>query len=150
MDKLMADAYDCALKSPCLHRHGAIGTINGKVIGKGYNHYYVPNNVLFECKEGNSCHAEIDLLHRICKQYKITNIEDLNKKKLFKKLKIYVIRITNGNNIMNSAPCFHCTKVLKKFNVKEVIYSNDDGSFNSCKMKYYSTNKITNGNMNYY
>ena len=149
MDKLMSDAYICALQSPCLHRHGAIGTINGKIIGKGYNHYYVPSNILFECKEGKSCHAEIDLLQRICKQYKINNIEDINKKKLFKKLKIYLIRITSGNNIMNSAPCFHCTKVLKKFNVKKIIYSKDDGTFYTCKVKDYRTNKITNGNVKY-
>ncbi len=147
MFKLMSDAYSCALESPCLHRHGAIGTINGKIIGKGYNHYYVPNNGLFECKEGHSCHAEIDLLYRICKKYKITKISDINKNKIIKKLKIYIIRISNGNNVMNSAPCFHCTKVLKKFNVKEIIYSNDDGSFDSCKVKNYTTDKITNGNI---
>ena len=32
-------AYDEALKSHCLHKHGCVACINGKIISRGYNNY---------------------------------------------------------------------------------------------------------------
>jgi tRNA(Arg) A34 adenosine deaminase TadA len=68
-------SYACteALKSPCLHKHGCVATINGKIIGRGYNHYRTWYNDNF-CSDGCSCHAEIDALRNVWRQYYKSNL----------------------------------------------------------------------------
>lgn len=65
-----------------------------------------------------SLHAEIDAYSKI-KNYK--NIP--------KKLDLLVIRITNGGNLAESRPCFHCINILakSKLNIKNVYYSTSGG-----------------------
>jgi|TARA_B110000003_G_scaffold41324_1_gene38444 tRNA(Arg) A34 adenosine deaminase TadA len=62
--------YACmeASKSPCLHKHGCVATINGKIIGRGYNNYRTWSNDQF-CSEGCSCHAEIHALRDVWRQF---------------------------------------------------------------------------------
>ena len=68
-EQLAMYAYNEALHSPCLHKHGCIASINGKIIGRGYNNYRIQSNSPFE-SEGCSCHAEIDTLRNIYRTFR--------------------------------------------------------------------------------
>ena len=45
-----------------------------------------------------------------------------------KNLKLYVIRLGNDDQLMQSRPCDGCISWLKIFNVRKVIYTGDDGN----------------------
>lgn len=62
-------------------------------------------------------HAEIDAYTKI-KNYK--NVP--------KKMDLLVVRITNGGNLAESRPCFHCINILAKsrLNIKNIYYSTSD------------------------
>ena len=64
-------AFNEALKSPVLMRHGAVAVVNRKIMGRGYNHYrsYSRDNfIVNSC----TCHAEIaslrNMFHTCSKQ----------------------------------------------------------------------------------
>ena len=60
-------AYNEALKSPCLQKHGCVATLNGKIIATGHNNYDSHINNYF-VKQPCTCHAEINTLYKIMKQ----------------------------------------------------------------------------------
>lgn len=66
-----------AHKSPCLHKHGCVITVNGKIISNGHNNYRTCFNDQFYCQDC-SCHAEIhalrNLWYKFCRK-KINNIK---------------------------------------------------------------------------
>jgi len=67
--KFASEAYDVALKSPCLHKHGCVATMNGKIIAHGYNNYQVRKKIpILKCDDC-SCHAEMDAIRKIYRQY---------------------------------------------------------------------------------
>jgi deoxycytidylate deaminase len=45
----------------------------------------------------------------------------------------------------DSAPCSDCTQVIKGLNIKKIIYSKDDGSFDIVKTQNYTTKHISLG-----
>ena len=64
-------AFNEALKSPVLMRHGAVAVVNRKIMGRGYNHYRShskDNFIVNSC----TCHAEIaslrNMFHSCCSQ----------------------------------------------------------------------------------
>ena len=130
-----------ALKSPCLHTHGCVACINGKIISRGFNNYDTYNEDIFGPYYG-SCHAEMHALRYIWIRYKHLNTNKQNK--ILKKITIYVVRIAS-NGVLNSAPCVDCMNTLKEFNIKNIIYSNNYGGFTLCKTIHYYTNKFTMG-----
>jgi len=84
--------------------------IGGKKVVIGFNNTtnwnYMP-----------TLHAEIDAYTKI-KNYK--NVP--------KKMDLLVVRITNGGNLAESRPCFHCINILakSKLNIKNIYYSTSD------------------------
>ena len=57
-------AFNEALKSPVLMRHGAVAVVNRKIMGRGYNHYRShsrDNFIVNSC----TCHAEIASLRNM-------------------------------------------------------------------------------------
>tara|TARA_Y100000768_G_C23523752_1_gene471576 strand:+ start:45 stop:317 length:273 start_codon:yes stop_codon:yes gene_type:complete len=58
---LASYAFDEASKSPCLMKHGCIAVMNGKIVGRGHNHYRTMSSDKIISKMC-SCHAEIDTL----------------------------------------------------------------------------------------
>ena len=54
-------AFQQAKMSPVLMQHGAVVTINGKIIGRGFNNYrtYSSDNFI---KDTCTCHAEVAAL----------------------------------------------------------------------------------------
>jgi deoxycytidylate deaminase len=61
---LISNACVQARLSPCLHKHGCVASMNGKIIARGYNNYDVCSKDPFG-KQECSCHAEMDTLRRI-------------------------------------------------------------------------------------
>jgi len=56
-------AYE-AEKSPVLMRHGSIAVANGKIRGRGYNHYRIYSKDTF-INNSCTCHAEIACLRNM-------------------------------------------------------------------------------------
>jgi tRNA(Arg) A34 adenosine deaminase TadA len=56
-------AYE-AEKSPVLMRHGAVAVVNGKIVGRGHNHYRSTSRDNF-IKNTCTCHAEIACLRNM-------------------------------------------------------------------------------------
>jgi len=64
---------------------------------------------------------------------------------LFKKVTIYVVRKGCDDEIRDSAPCYYCTKQLKAFNIKRIVYSNAEGNFTAQKCSEYQTTHVSHG-----
>ena len=56
-----------------------------------------------------------------------------------------MVRVNNKGEIKDSAPCVDCTHKMKEFNIKKIIYSNNDGDFTTCKVCDYETDHVANG-----
>lgn len=54
-------AFQEAKQSPVLMKHGAVVTVNGKIIGRGFNNYRTYSSDKF-IKNTCTCHAEIAAL----------------------------------------------------------------------------------------
>ena len=75
------------------------------------------------------------------------NDRNINKvRKYVKKLNIFIVRINNQNNIKSSAPCIYCFKIIKLLEFNKIIYSEDNGTFTTCKPNSY---KITHTSVGY-
>lgn len=64
-----------ALKSPVLMRHGAVAVANGKIMGRGHNHYRTYSKDHF-ISNTCTCHAEIASLRNMfhcCGKHSNTN-----------------------------------------------------------------------------
>ena len=85
--------------SELMMRHGAVAVQNGKCIAKGHNNYrtYSSDNIL-DPAECCTCHAECDVLHKLCKLGKQGQ----------KRITIYVTRIGQNGDLRESAPCCDC------------------------------------------
>ena len=62
--KFITSASIEAEKSPVLMRHGAVAVVNGKIMGKGYNHYRSSSSDGF-ISNCYACHAEIAALRNM-------------------------------------------------------------------------------------
>ncbi len=63
------------------------------------------------------------------------------------RISIYVVRKgLHGNSYKDSAPCTRCAKFMKSLNIKNVIYSNSEGSLTKCRVKDYTTTHTSQGN----
>lgn len=131
-------ALDEASKSTLLMQHGCIAVLNGKILAKGHN------NIRSHSKDGLlhfrkccSAHAEIHVLHKLC-------IHELSTK-IVQKLVLYIVRRSRSGEMVESAPCFHCTLRMKKLNIKAIVFSNSDGELEKRRMSEYDTDKLTYG-----
>lgn len=62
--RFIVEATSQAMKSPVLMRHGAVAVSNGKIMGKGFNHYRSNSKDDF-IKNTCTCHAEIACLRNM-------------------------------------------------------------------------------------
>ena len=56
------------------------------------------------------------------------------------------MRTDNEGNYRNSAPCKNCFNVICQLNIKKIIFSSDENSFEIHKPKDYKTTHISHGN----
>jgi hypothetical protein len=64
-------------------------------------------------------------------------IEKKNVLKKVKSLDVYVVRVNNLLELGDSAPCIDCYNTLLKYNVRNLIYSCDNGEFTKVRIKDY-------------
>jgi len=121
-----------ALKSSMTQKHGCVAVSNGKIIARGYNSHYKMSRNSTLC----SCHAEQDVLKKCIKSFK-------NIKKL--KISIYVVRCDSTGNYTLSIPCKMCYDEMKKFRIKNIIYSNKDGELIKCPFNDFISDFTTSG-----
>jgi deoxycytidylate deaminase len=100
---------------------------NGKPLYRGQNH--LRNSYNNECI-CYSTHAEMDVLYKLLKSYKIQPFKDFID---LSKHVIIVVRIGRDGLIKNSRPCNNCLDIMSKYRIKKIMYSNDNGSFNTEK-----------------
>ena len=135
-DTYVALACEQANKSNALYKHGCIAILNGKIIARGFNHartrcrYNIIDN---PC----SCHAEMDVLKKCLK---ILSLKQL------KKVTLCVVRMSTGGHVVSSVPCYFCTKQIKKYNIKKIIYSDENGDLKRNKISDFESNYITYAN----
>jgi tRNA(Arg) A34 adenosine deaminase TadA len=131
-------ALEEAAKSTLLMQHGCIAVLSGKIIAKGCN------NIRSHSKDGLlhyrkccSAHAEICVLHKLC----ITELPP----KVVQKIVLYIVRRSRSGDMVESAPCFHCTIRMKKLNIKAIVFSNSEGELEKRRMNEYDSDKLTYG-----
>lgn len=130
-------AINIAMQSNQHYKLGCIIIKNGKVVCKNFNDKRSRlNGKNFVC-----IHAEINCIHNLLKYEK-------NYRKL-KNYSILVLRIgkdDNGNIILrNAKPCKYCTDSIKKYGLKKIIYSNDDGYLEKIKLNNFESDYISKG-----
>lgn len=132
-EKFASIAAEESYKSKMFQQHGCIAVIKGKIAARGYNSYY---KVPFDKNICTSCHAEQDVLKNIIK-----NVKNPYKTKI----NIYIVRSKKNGGFMQSEPCLNCYNQMKKFNIKYIIYSTEDGKLNKSLLSDYNTDFITSG-----
>ena len=115
-------------KSVLRYRHGCIATYGGKIIARGCNTQKYD-------KDTCTCHAEVNVLHKLYNNY--THKHQTNKiKRIFRKTTLYVSRLSQAGISHDSAPCVNCLNVIKLYNIKRIIFYLDN--------EYYIINPNTN------
>ena len=122
-----------ARKSPIYSRHGCLAVVSGKIMARGYNSYqtYSKDDLI---RGSCSCHAEINVLRKCLKR----NISG--------KINLYIVRVSNNNiDMVSSAPCLDCVNVMKSFNIKTIVYSENNNHLIKISFKDYKIKHITSG-----
>jgi len=106
-------------------------------------------------KVSNTIHAEVNTIIKYVDLYRRKGYKDIDIRRKLGKETLVVIRIakkidthldTNKENqLKNSAPCSECIKFLKKYNIKKIIYSIDDGSLEFSRVKELDNTHISRG-----
>ena len=63
-----------------------------------------------------------------------------------KNVNLYVVRRNSFGQMKDSAPCTQCSKMIKKFNIKNIIYSNSEGSLVKMRARDFHTTHVSLGN----
>lgn len=81
-----------------------------------------------------SKHAEIDVLNKI-----------KTRKKMPKKIDLFVIRLTKTGMLAESRPCFHCIQEMEKscLNIRYIYYSTKDGKIAKEKLSHMMNSPLT-------
>lgn len=99
------------------HKHACALLKGGKILAIDVNN--IRNRIVN--------HAEQNVLHRF--------------KNLFGCI-LFVIRVVRENQVADSKPCFHCTKLIKESGIKKVCFSTDHG-FEIVKVSDLENNHFT-------
>ena len=137
-DKFFSASLSEATKSELLFKHGCVATYGGKIIARGCNTYkcYSSNDDFIH--EQCSCHAEINVLRQIYynhshKKHKLNRI--------MKKTTLYISRYSNNGESTNSAPCVKCLAVIKRLNVRKIIFNLNNEHFEYNSKDYYTSHR---------
>ena len=142
-ENFLAIASHYASKSTMNSRHGCIVVLNECMIANGFNHLrnYSNDKMLKHCY---SCHAEIAAVRNAIKFTKIKQHDIQRQNSLLKRMTLYVVRLNNDGEFLDSKPCSHCYCTLKEIGVKNVIYS-DGMSFSTINFRDEIPCKVSTG-----
>ena len=126
-------------KSTMQQNHGCVAVMGGRVVAKGFNSdrcYSSDGFLLNTC----SCHAEIDVLQKLHKSLlKKGKLQKADK--LFRKTTLYISRFKENSDTYNSAPCLDCLIMIQKFNIKRIIFYQDNTCHIVNPKKYITTHR---------
>ena len=122
-----------ATKSIENYRHGCVAVSSGKIIAKGHNHNRTVSQDGLISNKVCSCHAEIDVLRKCLK------------KNITQKITLYIVRIGNSDLYLSSNPGIECYKQMKKFHIKSLVYSENDGSLTKIHMRNFKSEYQSSG-----
>jgi len=108
MEKIIHTAIELAKKSTMRKRYACIITLNGNIIGTGYNIQKEYSRHELD-QERYSYHAERNAI-----------ISIKNHRFILKQCKVYIIRIDNQGNVYPAIPCELCCKFLKRNGIKGI------------------------------
>jgi tRNA(Arg) A34 adenosine deaminase TadA len=120
-ERFIASARYYASLSDMYCHHGCVAVMNGVEIGNGYNSLrnYSKDKIIKNCM---SCHAEICAVRNAIKRTKL----DVGDKTRMRHVKLYLVRVANNGGFLDSRPCSQCYSQLKKWGIRNVIYSEKD------------------------
>lgn len=140
--KLIAIARNCAMQSDVSFRHGAVLFANSnKIISFGYNRH----GDRLQKTWAPTIHAEASCLAQI-----VGSIIARDRSRLLRQLRILVIRISANGQLVNSMPCRNCVTLMRKFGVKRVIYSDENGNIVNCSINNIPSDYISDGYRHHY
>lgn len=154
MESIYSQCLVQASKSNLLYRHGCIATYGGKIICKGCNTTTYSTDEFI--KNNCTCHAEINVLRRMYQKYQRQSKEE-KIRKIFRKTTLYISRLTNSGQSQNSAPCVECLLMIRRFEIKRIIFCNNKIYYSIDPCKYETDHhsygklyieKMTNSNSN--
>jgi hypothetical protein len=58
---------------------------------------------------------------------------------------IYVVRKNSLGELCDSSPCVDCYETLKKYNIRNLVYSNEEGKIKKIRLKNYEPKTISLG-----
>ena len=90
-------------------KHGAVLVKGKKIISTGYNQPSCNTHMY------KSIHAEMQTIINAKK----------TRQSIDKYCVLYVVRVTNSGMLALSKPCDHCMSLIKKNNIRNIIFSND-------------------------
>ena len=64
-------------------------------------------------------------------------------------MELYVVRVNRQYEVKYSAPCKNCLNIIKKLQIKKVIYSTENNGFEIVKPKCFNNDHITFGCRNF-
>lgn len=113
MDLAVERAIGAACTASGAFRHGAAVVCRNEVVAVGRNHY-------LDCHPRlHSVHAEMDALMKVPRRLRR------------KPMSIVVVRVAGDGHLRLSRPCPICQKLLEKFRITKVYYS-ENGSLTTC------------------
>lgn len=121
MDELIQMAIEQARKSDLTQKHGSILVCNDQVFA-GYNHFAGH-------RSNFAIHAEEHVIRRYLEWCRTKYFSDNYIRRKLKKAVLITIRVKN-DSIKCSAPCRDCIELIKRFEIKHIIYSDQDNEQN--------------------
>ena len=144
------EAANVAIKSELNYRHGSVLMNGNRILSSGYNQS--------RSKYGNTCsccmHAEVSCIHNFvkntCRESFNGRIKNNKWRRVLSNSTLYVVRIPRISNSLEylnfSKPCTDCSKVIKQYGIKNIVYSDLDDKITIMKVKDMESDYITKAN----
>lgn len=135
LSKEIKIAKENAIKSDLLQKHGSVLICNGQIF-TGYNHFTFGKNFI-------TVHAEEDAICKFINMCRQKYWPDTYIRKKLKKATLITIRVKN-DEIKCSAPCSNCLQMIRNYEIKHIIYSNNVEQENCCVIQKKKVRDIEN------
>lgn len=116
---VISQAIDCSKNSDAVQKHGSILVCKNQVF-KGYNHFTGCSH-----QNGITIHAEEHAISNFIMWCKVRRYPDSYIRRKLKKSVLFTVRVKD-DRIKHSPPCGSCYKLIEKYEIKHVIYSDHD------------------------
>lgn len=139
--KIFCHAYELAQESSMLFRHGCLAVRSGKIIARGCNTYKCYSARDMFLQRSCSCHAEVNVLRKMYYKYRHNRRK---MRRIMKATTLYISRHSNSDKSADSAPCSSCIKVINEFNIKNIIFCQNE-SYHMMNAKHFHNDHMCIG-----